>query len=192
MSRRPREISSAGFYHVYSRGTGGLVLFEDDADHHFQYTLYGRATARHGWKIHAHCLMKTHQHVLVEVPHAALVSGMHLLGTCMAMRLNRRRDRFGHATASRFGSSALHSHGDVARVALYIANNPVAAGLVDDPRSYPWSSHRATLGIEHGPAWLETGWLPRLFATAPANGPSRYADRVDRQAAAIVAARPAA
>jgi REP element-mobilizing transposase RayT len=184
MARQPREVSGNGFYHVYSRGTGGLVLFEDDADHQSQYALYGRVTGRHGWKIHAHCLMKTHHHVLVETSHEALVRGMHLLCTCQAMRLNQRRDRFGHATAGRFGSTALHSHGDVTRVAMYIANNPVDAGLVDDPRDFRWSSHRATLGLERAPHWLEPHWLPGLFS-----GIDRYAHLVDRQAAAIVAAR---
>ena len=107
-----------------------------------QYGLYGLVVARHGWKIHAHCLMRTHHHVLVEAPHDALVRGMHLLGTCQAMHLNRRQERFGHATAGRFGSTALHTHADVARVAMYIANNPVDAGVVDDPSTFAWSSHR--------------------------------------------------
>ena len=118
--------------------------------------------------------------------------GMHLLGTCQAMRLNQRRDRFGHATAGRFGSTALHSHGDVTRVAMYIANNPVDAGLVDDPRDFAWSSHRATLGLERAPHWLEPDWLPRIFATNPADGIDRYALHVDRQAAAIVERRATA
>jgi putative transposase len=192
MARRPRERSSTGFYHVYSRGTGGLVLFEDEADHHAQYDLYGRAVRRHGWKIHAHCLMQTHHHVLIEASHEALVRGMHLLGTTQAMRLNRRRDRFGHATAGRFGSTALHSHGQVARVAIYIVVNPVRAGLVDDPGDFRWTSHRTTLGIEPGPPWLDATWLPRVFAGSSVGGVDAYAERVDRQAAAIVAARPAA
>lgn len=192
MARRPREISNSRFYHVYSRGAGGLVLFADDTDCRAQYGLYGTVVRRHGWKIHAHCLLTTHHHVLVEVPHAALVRGMHLLGTCQAMRLNRRRERFGHASAGRFGSAALHTHADVARVALAIPNDPVEAGLVDDPRAYPWTSHRATLGIDARPAWLDTDWLPRLFATTSANGVARYADRVHQQAAVIVAGRPTA
>ncbi len=131
--------------------------------------------------------MRTHHHVLVEAPHEALVRGMHLLGTCQAMRLNQSRDRFGHATAGRFGSTALHSHADVSRVAMYIANNPVSAGLVDDPRDFAWSSHRATLGLEPAPGWLHADWLPGLFS-----GVDRYAHHVDLHAAAIIAARPAA
>jgi putative transposase len=186
MARRPRERSSTGFYHVYSRGTGGLVLFQDDADHLSQYDLYGRAVERHKWKIHAHCLMHTHHHTLVEAPHAELVRGMHLLGTCQAMRLNRARDRFGHATAGRFGSTALDSHEAIADVAVYIALNPVAAGLVDDPADFRWTSHRATLGVEDAPFWLERTWLPQLFS-----GVDAYARHVRRQAAITVARRAA-
>ena len=192
MARRPRERSNVGFYHVYSRGTGGLVLFADDADHHAQYHLYGRVVSRHGWKIHTHCLMRTHDHILVEAPHESLVRGMHQLGTCQAMRLNRRRERFGHATAGRFGSSALNSHHEIAAVATYIALNPVRAGLVDDAGDHRWTSHRAIAGCERAPAWLETEWLPQLFATPHDRGADGYARHVDRQAAAIVAARPAA
>jgi REP element-mobilizing transposase RayT len=191
MARRPRERSAAGFYHVYSRGTGGLVLFEDDADHHAQYALYGRAVQRHGWKIHAHCLMRTHHHVLVEAPHEALVRGMHLLGTTQAMRLNKRRERFGHATAGRFGSSALHTHAEVARVAAYIAVNPVEAGIVDDPGDFHWTSHRATLGVEPAPVWLDNLWLPEVFRTDSLRGVEAYERCVDLQAATIVAARRA-
>jgi len=193
MARRPREVSSSGFYHVFARGTGGLVYFENDDDHKAQYSLYGAVAERHGWTIHAHCLMHTHHHVLVQVPtHEALVRGMHLLGTCQAMRLNARRDRFGHVTAGRFGSTALDAHDEVARVAIYIATNPVAAGLVDDARDYRWTSHRATLGIEPGPAWLNTDWLPQLFAPVPAHGRARYGREVQLRCANLIAARPTA
>jgi putative transposase len=192
MPRRPRERSSIGFYHVYARGTDGIVYFEDDADHLAQYDLYGKVVERHEWRIHAHCLMRTHHHLLVEVPeHGALVRGMHLLGTVQAMRLNARRQRFGHVTSGRFGSSALDAHDEVAAVAVYIATNPVTAGLVDDPSEFRWTSHRATLGIEPAPPWLEVAWLPRLFRERHAQGVDVYAETVDRRCAALIAARPA-
>jgi len=190
MPRKPREVSSSGFYHVYSRGAGGLAYFQDDDDHTWQYGMYGTVVERHEWTIHAQCLMHTHHHLLVEVPaHEALSRGMHLLGTCQAMRLNARRERVGHVTAGRFGSTALHAHDEVARVAIYIAANPVAAGLVDDPREYRWTSHRATLGVEPAPPWLEAGWLPRLFARELAQGRAQYARHVSERCANLVAAR---
>jgi REP element-mobilizing transposase RayT len=191
MPRQPRERSPIGFYHVYARGTGGLVYFEDDADHHAHLALYGRVVERDAWRIHAYCLLHTHHHVLVEAPHEALVRGMHLIGTAQAMRLNNRRDRFGHVTAGRFGSTALYAHDDVARVAIYIATNPVSAGLVDDPSEFPWVSHRATLGAEPAPPWLEIQWLPRLFGELGLGGADGYAAAVNERCANLIAARPA-
>ena len=66
MPRQPRPRSSIGFYHLYGRGTGGLVYFEDDADHLAQYDVHGKVVERHAWRIHAHCLMQTHHHLLPE------------------------------------------------------------------------------------------------------------------------------
>jgi putative transposase len=193
MPRRPRERSSIGFYHVFARGTGGLVYFDDEADHVAQYDLYGRIVEKHGWRIHAHCLLHTHHHLLVEVPsHEDLVRGMHRLGTSQAMRLNSRRERFGHVVSGRFGSTALHAHDEVMRVAVYIATNPVAAGLVDDPSEYRWTSHRATLGAEPAPPWLEVAWLPRLFRQDRMRGVDAYADAVADRTAQLIAARASA
>jgi len=193
MPRQPRERSPIGFYHVYARGTGGLVYFEDDADHQAHLALYGRVVERDGWRIHAYCLLHTHHHVLVEVPaHEALARGMHLMGTAQAMRLNHRRDRFGHVTAGRFGSTALHAHDEVARVGIYIAANPVAAGLVDDPSEFRWVSHRATLGAEPAPSWLEVGWLPQLFHDRDVKGVDAYEAAVSERCANLIAARPTA
>ena len=52
------------------------------------------------------------------------------------------------------------------------------------PARLPWSSHRATLGLERAPHWLDRAGCPDC-----SSGIDRYAHHVDRQAAAIVAAR---
>ena len=57
--------------------------------------------------------------------------------TCPAMRLNRRRDRSGHATAGRFGSSALHTHAEVARVADLHRREPRRAPASPTTRDVP-------------------------------------------------------
>ena len=36
----------------------------------------------------------------------------------------------------------------------YVARNPVKAGIVEHAAEWPWSSYRATAGIEYAPAWL--------------------------------------
>jgi putative transposase len=182
MARRPREVSPIRFYRVYSRGTGGLAYFEDDEDCLACLDSIGAAATRHNLRIHGHCLMRTHYHLAVQATHADLVDGMHRVGGDLARRLNRRRDRFGHVVAGRFGSSALATHDSVIRVAAYIALNPVAAGVIDDPLAYRWSSHAAIAGVEEPPAWLDTDLIRRLFD-------GRYRAAIAREAAEIVRLR---
>ena len=152
------------------------------------------AAERHGWKIHAHCLMRTHHHVLIEAPHEALVRGMHLLGTCQAMRLNMRRDRFGHATAGRFGSSRPPLARRRARTSPPTSpTTRSTAGLVDDRRRLPVdfaprdARSRARTRLAASRAGCPTCSRPTATTGLP-----RYAHRVDLAAAAIVAARSAA
>jgi REP-associated tyrosine transposase len=48
-------------------------------------------------------------------------------------------------------------------VARYIALNPVKARLCRDAIEWPWSTHRATAGLEDAPAWLHLDWLRWAF-----------------------------
>ncbi len=178
MARRPREVSPIRFYHVYSRGTGGLAYFADDEDCLAYLDSVGTAATRHHLRVHGYCLMRTHYHRAVQAPHDDLVRGMHLIGGDIARRLNRRRDRFGHVVAGRFGSSALATHDSLIRVAGYIALNPVAAGIVDDPLDYRWSSHAAIAGVEEPPAWLDTDLVRRLFGGSYDEAVARAADEI--------------
>ena len=173
------------------RGTGGLVFFEDDADCQAQYGLYGAATARHGWKIHAQCLMQTHHHVLIEAPHEALVRGMHLLGTCLR-RCGSTCGATDSATRPPAGSARVRSTPTPTSRASR-STSPTTRSTPDSSTTRErsaWTSHRATLGLEPRPPWLDPDWLPRLFASNRHDGIARYAHHVDRQAAALVAARP--
>ena len=49
------------------------------------------------------------------------------------------------------------------RVARYIALNPVKARLCRDAADWPWSTYRATAGLEDAPAWLHREWLRWAF-----------------------------
>ena len=108
----PANAPRIGFYHVYARGTGRpRATSRTKPTTRRSTTCTAEIVDRHGWSIHAHCLMQTHHHVLVEAPHEALVRGMHLLGTC------RRCASIGGATASATrppagsGRARSHTHG---------------------------------------------------------------------------------
>jgi REP-associated tyrosine transposase len=100
------------------------------------------------WNCPAYCLMGNHVHLLVETPEANLAAGMQLLHGVYAQRHNRRHRRSGHLFQGRFGATRLRSDEQVSQVVLYIAQNPVEAGLCARPEQWPWSSWMGAAGFE--------------------------------------------
>jgi hypothetical protein len=45
----------------------------------------------------------------------------------------------------------------------YIVLNPVRVGMVRTAGEWPWSSYRATAGLDAIPSWLEVQRIPELF-----------------------------
>lgn len=45
----------------------------------------------------------------------------------------------------------------------YVVLNPVRAGMVKEPGSYPWSSCRATAGVDREPDVLAADWILNRF-----------------------------
>ena len=64
-----------------------------------------------------------------------------------------------------------------ARLLAYIHNNPVRAGLVDNPGDWSWSSYRATGGLEQAPPFLHVRFVRALFGST-----SSYRDFCNRVA----------
>ena len=58
-------------------------------------------------------------------------------------------------------SSSVH----LLELARYVVLNPVRAGLIAEAEEYPWSSLRATLGLESAPVWLRVGALLARFGS---------------------------
>jgi putative transposase len=55
----------------------------------------------------------------------------------------------------------------------YLSLNPVRAGICRSPREYPWSSYRATIGLEPTPSFLTIEPILELFASSNAIGRKR-------------------
>ena len=83
--------------------------------------------------------MTTHYHLLLETPKANLAVGMQLINSCYAQGFNRRHERVGALFRGRYHSVVIESERQLHHVALYIALNPVRAGLCALPEDWPWS-----------------------------------------------------
>ena len=96
-------------------------------------------------EIWAWCLMPNHVH-LIAVPHseAGLARAIGEAHRRYTRRINFREKWRGHLWQERFASFPMDDE-HLVLAARYIEMNPVAAGMVERPQEYPWSSARAHL-----------------------------------------------
>ena len=96
MSRKPRQKSQIGLYHITMRGNGKQLLFEDDADRGRLLSLVRSSLSRFNVKLIAWCLMGNHVHLVASDPDDNVSESMHLVMSCYATWYNRRHGHVGH------------------------------------------------------------------------------------------------
>jgi hypothetical protein len=108
------------------------------------------------WKAVAYAVMSNHVHLALwsgEMPSARLVHPLH---TGFARWLNHVQGRLGPVFAARHATYVLERE-RAAHLVEYTHNNAVRAGVFPSARETPllWTSHRAYLGEEPAPPWLD-------------------------------------
>jgi REP element-mobilizing transposase RayT len=163
---RPLRIELAGaLYHVTSRGNARQAIFLDDDDRRLFLHRLGQVVRARRWRCVAWCLMTNHYHVVVETPRPDLSRGMQRLNATYSQGFNARHERTGHVLQGRFAAVLVERESHWLELARYVVLNPVRAGMVRWPEEYPWSSLRATLGLEPLPEWLEAAPLLAAFGS---------------------------
>ncbi|HEX5173360.1 MAG TPA: hypothetical protein VFV91_04370 [Gaiellaceae bacterium] len=146
MPRSPRD-RTAGIQHVGVSATGSAPYFQDDLDRAIWLRIFVSTISRYRWRCLAVCLLSTHWHAIVETPDDSLPAGMHRIVGGYTRRFNDRHLRAGYLVRSRYWSRRKDSLAAVLEAFRYVARNPVAAGLVDRPEDWRWSSYGATVGV---------------------------------------------
>jgi len=174
---RPLRIEFKGaVYHVTSRGNARADIYLSDDDREMFLDVLGHVVERFGWLCHAWCLMTNHYHLMIETPRPNLSRGMRQLNGVYTQKFNRRHGRTGHVFQGRFKSVVVDKDSYLLELSRYIVRNPVAAGMVEDVDSWPWSSFRATAGETPAPDFLEAGWLLSQFGGSKTRARQAYAD----------------
>ena len=175
MARKLRAELEGGLVHVYARGNDKRVIYRDDGDRRMYLRLL-RSTVRHfRWRLLAYCLMDNHVHLLIETREANLADGMKRLHGTYAQRFHSRHGSSGHLFQGRYGSVRIETDEQLWTVVVYIAMNPVEAGLCNRPDDWPWSSHSLVLS-GNAPDWIDVSHLLDWFATGGGDGRRRYAE----------------
>jgi REP element-mobilizing transposase RayT len=135
------------------RGNHRENLFSNERDREVLNTFVVEAVERYRARIHVFCWMTNHLHALIQIADAPLG----LLVKRFAMRYSRYRHKqlrtTGHLFERRYKAWLVDTDTYFVSLLRYIHCNPVEAKMVACADDYPWSSHRAYLGLEQLP-WL--------------------------------------
>jgi putative transposase len=123
------------------------MLYRDDLDRLEFLRHLALASARPEWSCSAFCLMGSHYHLIVDVGDNVLPAAMHALNLAYARAFNQRHALRGHVQFDRYGARRIADEDDLLTRYAYVANNPVRAGLCQNPADWPWSSFAGTIGL---------------------------------------------
>src|SRR4051794_34258047 len=143
MPRRPRMELEPGVHHVFARGNGRQLIFFDDEDRQRYLQRLAGCIRLMRWSCLAYCLMGNHLHLLVETVEPNLWRGMHRLQGGYAQGFNHRHKCSGCLFGERYGAVRVDGERQFLAALGYIAMNPPAAGLCEEPADWEWSSHGA-------------------------------------------------
>jgi putative transposase len=140
MPRIARIVAAGVPHHVTQRGNRRQQTFFCEEDYKAYLTFMSEWCRKSRVEIWAYCLMPNHVH-LIAVPDngQGLRSAIGEAHKRYSRMVNAREGWKGHLWQGRFFSYPLDESHLLAAV-RYIEMNPVRAGLVDSPDSYPWSS----------------------------------------------------
>jgi hypothetical protein len=117
--------------------------------------------------------MSNHYHLLIETPDANLSLGMRHLNGVYTQAMNRLHNRSGHIFQGRFKALLVQKQSYLLELCRYIVLNPVAAGMVESPEAWPWSSFKATLrSSKH--EFLSKDWILAQFSESPTKARELY------------------
>jgi REP element-mobilizing transposase RayT len=153
MPRRPHQDVPGVLLHVISRFVNREIRVTKHVERQFYLRRASTRLAQMDAAAHGYALMGNHVHWALRRGEDPLKSLFQPLHTSFGRWLNTRQERLGPLFADR---PKRHSLDDerFAYLIAYLHNNPVRAKVVTDPADCDWTSHRAYIGEEAPPPWL--------------------------------------
>ena len=158
MPREARPVTPYVPHHIISRFVNREFRMRSNVERAQYLKHVGRIAPRTTARLNTYGLMSSHVHWAMTGAHDPLGQLLHPLHTGFGLWWNRRYGGLGQVFAERPCSILIEREEALARLVAYIHNNPVRAGLVVDPINSDWTGHRAYVGEDSAPEWLEIEW----------------------------------
>ena len=170
-----RVIDPELAYHAFCRGSNRGPIAWDRQDFDSLYAELSRVAKRQRWRVLAWCLMPNHHHVVLRANTEGFSAGFRSMNGNHARRTNRRYGRTDHLFRNRPRDREIASQAYLVAAILYVVRNPLESGLVEDAAAWPYSSYRATAGLEPAPDWLALDEVHPLFGSTAAGAAAEFA-----------------
>ncbi len=150
--RKPRHIVQSAAYHVCARANRQELILEDEQMKLLFLDVLVRAKKKYGFIFRNFCIMGNHIHLEITPQEKATISKiMQWVLSIFAVKYNNLYGYKGHVWYDRFKSKIIASLQQLINTFLYIANNPVRAGLVNHPLEF---NCNGLTFYKNGPPWI--------------------------------------
>lgn len=131
------------YYHIFNRSVGNDLLFRIDENYEFFLKKY-RHYLDEAVETISFCLLPNHFHFFVRIidDHQALKNFKKLFQS-YSLAFNRRYSRRGTLLERPYKRVEVLSNEHITRLIRYIHQNPQKHGLINDFRTWKWSSFKA-------------------------------------------------
>jgi len=146
MPRQARKKGEFSTYHIIQRGNERKNIFIFDDDRVQFLDILERMKKKYNFFVYTFCLMDNHVHLIIDDNGNDISLIIKSINISYASYFNRKYKRSGHLFQDRFKSELIDSDSYLLEVSRYIHNNPVKAGMVENPSGYRWSSYNIIAG----------------------------------------------
>jgi putative transposase len=172
---RPLRLSfENAVYYITARGNRQDPIFYNDEDRNIFLDKINETFLKYSFVCFAYCLMDNHYHLFLRTLHPNISEGMHYLNTSYANWFKARYKIVGVLFQGRYRSLLVDESRYGVHLSAYIHLNPYRAGLVEDLRTYPWSSYPDYVGAYASSVALDTSLVLDQFDNDPEIARRKY------------------
>lgn len=142
MPRCPRGYLNTSFFHVMTQGINKSYIFENPKDILYYTNKMSKLAKDQNIEIVAYCIMSNHAHLLIQTSQINELSKyMQRLNTSYAKYYNKKYNKVGFVFRNRYEAEGIYGEKQLYNCVKYIANNPVKAGICENPEQYKFSRY---------------------------------------------------
>jgi len=177
--RYPRSYKPGHIYHIIQRGNNHEFIFDADAEKRHFLSILQKIISEMPCQILHYVIMNNHYHLLIQMQDIPLHKIMQRVNLRYTLYYNRQNHRTGTVFSKVMVAIDVNDLGYLHTLIAYIANNPVRAEIVSDPKAYHWSAHNNLLTNRR--SFIAKDQLYALIApdSAPKDAQTKYRQIVD-------------